>query len=66
MQHEIRRLQSLIEKLPQLIETQAETIIRQQLFAADPYFVAKEQYRPWLKSTGTGYETRINAILRDA
>lgn len=33
----------MIEKLPQLIEAQVETIIRQQLVAADSYFVVKER-----------------------
>lgn len=39
----IARVESLIEKLPQLIEAQVETIIRQQLFAADSYFVVNER-----------------------
>lgn len=39
----LARVESLIEKLPQLIESQVEMIIRRQLFAADSFFVVKER-----------------------
>lgn len=39
----IAKVESLIEKLPQLIESQVEAIIRQQLFAVETLFVVKER-----------------------
>ena len=39
----IARIETLIEKLPQLIESQLEAIVRQQLFAVETYFVVKER-----------------------
>lgn len=39
----IAKVESLIEKLPQLIESQVEAIIRRQLFAVETFFVVKER-----------------------
>lgn len=39
----IERVESLIEKLPQVIEAQVEAIIRRQLLAEDSYFVVRER-----------------------
>ena len=39
----IAKIESLIEKLPQLIESQVEAIIRRQLFAVETFFVVKER-----------------------
>lgn len=39
----IEQVESLIEKLPQVIEAQVEAIIRRQLLAEDSYFVVRER-----------------------
>lgn len=39
----VAKIESLIEKLPQLIESQVEAIIRRQLFAVETFFVVKER-----------------------
>lgn len=39
----IAKIESLIEKLPQLIESQVEAITRRQLFAVETLFVVKER-----------------------
>ena len=39
----IAKVESLIEKLPQLIELQVEALIRRQLFAVETFFVVKER-----------------------
>lgn len=39
----LARLESLIEKLPQAIEAQVETIIRRELLAKDSFFVVRER-----------------------
>lgn len=39
----LAKVESLIEKLPQLIESQVEAIIRRQLFAVETLFVVKER-----------------------
>lgn len=39
----ISRIESLVEKLPQLIESQVEAIVRRQLLSVDAFFVVKER-----------------------